>query len=128
MLTTYYKHILLQKTTQGRHAKHINFLSNLKQIPKDKGEQRRKGKGTTVEVKTNLYQQQRNIKLLIFPPHQKKKKTDFHIIVPHQTLSSSINNADNTTEQRKALGYSQNKQAHYDGSQLASSPEPKITL
>jgi hypothetical protein len=120
MLTTYYKHILLQKTTQGRHAKHINFLSNLKQIPKDKGEQRRKGKGTTVEVKTNLYQQQRNIKLLIFPPR--------HIMVPHQTLSSSINNADNTTEQRKALGYSQNKQAHYDGSQLASSPEPKITL
>lgn len=59
------------------------------------------------------------MQISIFPPLQKKKKkTDFHIIVPHQTLSS-INNADNTTEQRKALGYSQNKLAHYDGSQLS---------
>jgi hypothetical protein len=82
MLTTYYKHILLQKTTQGRHAKHINFLSNLKQIPKDKGEQRRKGKGTTVEVKNNLYHQQRNIKILIFPPLQKKKKLISILLYP----------------------------------------------
>lgn len=71
MLTSYYKHILLHETTQGRHVKHINFLSNLKQIPKDKGEQRRKGERTTVEVKTNLYQQQRKMHASIFPPLQK---------------------------------------------------------
>lgn len=81
MLTSCYKHILLKETGQGCHVKYINFLSNLKQIPKDKGEQRRKGEGTTVEVKTNLYQQQHNMHLSIFPP----KKPDFHIIVPYQS-------------------------------------------
>ena len=84
MLTSCYKHIILKETAQGPHVKHINFLSNLKQIPQDKGEQRRKEEGTTVEVKTNLYQQQHNMHVSIFPTLQ--KKPDFHIIVPHQSF------------------------------------------